>query len=237
MMRINQREALAKTHLFQGLNPSQVEIIASEVSFRNLTKGIELLSPEQREQRVFFVLSGSVKVFVPCPDAEGEMLISILGPGEVLGEISAIDGLAPSAHVMTREASHLARMERDTFLQLLEEMPRISRNLNAIFAYRLRRMTVKAAARTHLNAIGRIAHQLLLLSRECGVEKPDGSIEIPLRLTQQDLGHSAGVSREKVNAVIKPWRSRKIITLIEGYRFILHDQAALKRALGPDWEF
>ena len=60
------------------------------------------------------VLRGSVKVCVDQADGT-EVILAILGPGEVVGEMSLADSLGRSADVMTLEETNLLWIDREAF--------------------------------------------------------------------------------------------------------------------------
>ena len=81
-------------------------------------------------------------------------------------------------------------------------MPALSYNLLRIVARRLRLATAQIQALATLDLHGRVARQILALAEECGSTGQNGTMTIPLRLTQSDLAEMVGASRVRVNEVI-----------------------------------
>jgi CRP-like cAMP-binding protein len=79
------------------------------------------------------LLGGAVKVHTSLPDGT-EVILAVLGPGEVVGEMSVADSLGRSTSVLALEDSTLLWMDRRTFLSNMEEMPTIARNLVGILS-------------------------------------------------------------------------------------------------------
>lgn len=174
------------------------------------------------------VLEGNVKVYVTQPDGT-EVILAILGAGEIVGEMSLIDSLSRSADAVTQEDSTLLWIDRVTFWRMLEEMPAISRNLVNILSRRLRLANARTQLLASLDVQGRVAGQLLALAREYGEAMPDAGVLIPLRLTQSDLAGMVGASRVRVNQALGYYRKQNYLSTNRRHRIILHDPAALAR--------
>jgi len=101
--------------LFAQLNDRDVDWMGRNGQVAELPAGHRLIEAGQRVSAIYVVLGGTLAVI------QGETAIAILGPGEVVGEISMIVHRPPSASViaesrvrvlaigMTHLRSHLAR--------------------------------------------------------------------------------------------------------------------------------
>src|ERR671933_401154 len=65
-----------------------------------------------------------------------------------------------------------------------------------------------------------------------GERAADGSIVIPLQLTQSDLAGLVGASRSRVNQVLGYYRERHYLSLDAHGRIVIHDRAALEQRCG-----
>ena len=81
---------------------------------------------------VYFILSGTVKIHVEQEDGR-DVIISILGPGECVGEMSLLDQVGRSATVVTIEESEMLWLDRDKFRRFLAQMPSLAYNLACMF--------------------------------------------------------------------------------------------------------
>ena len=169
----------------------------------------------------------SVRPFV---GADGtEVILAVLGPGEVVGEMSVSDSLGRSASVTTLEDCTFLRMDRRTFLSSMEEVPAIARNLVGILSRRLRLADTHIRSLSALDVHGRVAAQLLAFAREYGEPLPDGGTLIPLPLTQTDLAALVGASRVRVNQVLGYYRKKDSISLNKDHRIVVRDEESLAR--------
>jgi len=163
-----------------------------------------------------------------APDG-AEVILAVLGPGEVVGEMSLADSLGRSAGVRTLEETSLLWMDREAFRESAEGIPVLGRNLAQVLSRRLRLANTHSRMLVALDVPGRVAAQLLALAREYGEPLLGGDILIPLRLTQTDLAGLVGASRVRVNQALGYYRKRGSISLNRDNRIVVHDEAALAR--------
>ena len=219
---------LSGVALFHGLSSEQLSRLAPLLRERIFSAGANVITVEERGESAYVILSGTAKVYVAHTDGT-EVILAILGPGEIVGEMSAADSLGRSASVLTLEDSTLLWMERHTFLSSMEEMPAIARNLIGILSRRLRLADTHTRSLAALDVHGRVAAQLLAFAREYGEPLPDGGTLIPLRLTQTDLAGLVGASRVRVNQSLGYYRKQGSISLNKDHRIIVRDEESLAR--------
>jgi CRP/FNR family transcriptional regulator, cyclic AMP receptor protein len=211
--------------LFRGMTPHELERLAPLLHERSFPAGASVLTAEQPGEAVYVVLRGSVKVHLLTSDG-AEVILAVLGPGEVVGEMSLADSLGRSASVTTLEESIFVWIDRTIFRSGIEGSPVLARNLADILSRRMRLANAHLLSLAALDAPGRVASQMLSLSREYGKETTDG-VRIPIRLTQSDLAALVGASRVRVNQVLGYLRKRGLISIDSEGHFIVHDENAL----------
>ncbi len=217
---------LSEVALFRDLHSEQLSKLAARLQQKTFPSGANVITAEERGDIVYVILEGTAKVYVTHTDGS-EVILAILGPGEIVGEMSAADSLGRSASVMTLEDSTLLWMDRHTFLSSMEEMPAIARNLVGILSRRLRLANTNTRSLAALDVHGRVAAQILAFAREYGEPLPDGGTLIPLRLTQTELAGLVGASRVRVNQALGYYRKRGSISLDKDGRITVHDGEAL----------
>lgn len=218
---------LAEVPLFEGLSREQLEKLDGLLHRKKYPAGAEIITVEQPGEVAYVILSGSVKIHIGQPDGS-DVILAILGPGELVGEMSLADSLGRSATVVTLEESVLLWMGRPHFHASLREMPAMTLNLVNILSRRLRLANVHAQSLSRLDVHGRVAEQLLAFAREYGEELPDG-VRIPLRLTQSDLAGLVGASRVRVNQALGFFRRRNQVSVDRDNRLVVRDREALAR--------
>lgn len=219
---------LSEVALFRDLRSEQLSKLVEQLYLKTFPSGANVITAEERGDSVYVIVEGTAKIYVTHTDGT-EVILAILGPGEVVGEMSVADSLGRSASVLTLEDSTLLWMDRHTFLSSMDEVPTIARNLIGILSRRLRLADTHTRSLAALDVHGRVAAQLLAFAREYGEPLPDGGSLIPLRLTQTDLAGLVGASRVRVNQALGYYRKRGSISLDKNHRIIVRDEESLAR--------
>lgn len=217
---------LAGMTLFRGLSPEQLAKINTLLNQERFPAAADIIIAEQLGEIVYVVLDGSLKVYITQPEGN-EVILAILGAGEIVGEMSLVDSLGRSANVRSLEKSTLLWMDRTTFQTVREEVPTFNDNLLKIMSRRLRMANSHLRLIAALDVHGRVASQILTFAQEYGESARNGDILIPLRLTQTDLAKLVGASRVRVNQVLSFFRQRGYISVGKDGRITVRDSAAL----------
>ena len=220
--------ALHKVVLFQGLSVEEISTLQSLVHSRSFSAHTVILEWGQRGEGVYILVRGTVKISIARSDG-AEVILNILGPGQVLGELSAVDNEGHSASVVTLETCRFLWMAETDFALCRATMPSINHNLVSILTQRLRRITRNLEVLTTLDIYGRVACQLLSFVHDYGQVGPTGDILLPLHLTQSDLANLVGASRERVNKVICFYKRQEYISIGHDSYITVHDRGALAK--------
>lgn len=162
-------------------------------------------------QSLFYIVSGSVSVFIK--DEEGkEMLLTNLGQGEFVGEISLFEEKVQprTAWVRTKGNCDIAEISYRKFKQLVHLNPDILMYLSAQMARRLRMTSRQVSNLAFLDVTGRIAQTLMNLAKlPDAMTHPKG---MQIKITRQEIGQMVGCSRETVGRVLKLLEDDGLIT-------------------------
>jgi CRP/FNR family transcriptional regulator, cyclic AMP receptor protein len=183
----------------------------------------------QAGDSLHIVLEGRVKVSLLSEEGK-EAILSILGAGEVFGEMSLFDGEPRSATVTTMEPCRFLVLRRQAFLPFLEKRVPVMLELIAEMSRRLRATNTLVGNLSFLNLPARLARILLNLVQQYGKMTPQG-IVIGLKLSQEELGHLVGVSRESVNRQVRLWVESGLIEYDHGTLVVLNSDALFREAL------
>jgi CRP/FNR family cyclic AMP-dependent transcriptional regulator len=220
------RNLLADIHLFAGLTPAQLDWIAQRAHRRVFEAGRNVLTIEQPGEAVYIILHGTVKIHIEQGDRE--VILSILGAGDLLGEMSLIDSVGRSASAVTLESSLMLWMDKITFSYILENFPPVARNLVRILSARVRLSDQLIQALATLDVNGRVARQLLAFAEKYGHEK-DGKTQIRIVLTQSDIADLVGASRKRVNQTMVLLKEQGLIDTDAEGRIAIKDSDGLAR--------
>lgn len=161
------------------------------------------------------VVKGRVRISSYSADGR-EVVLNVISPGEVFGEIALIDGGERTADAVAMEDTELLVLERRDFLPFLERNPELCIKLLKVMCHRLRRTSEQLEDFSFLDLRTRLAKRLLDLADAHGEEDGEGGLHISLGLSQRVLGAMMGTSREAVNKQLRAWQDEGILTLRRG---------------------
>jgi CRP/FNR family transcriptional regulator/CRP/FNR family cyclic AMP-dependent transcriptional regulator len=193
-------QLLAKVELFSELNADELATVASVASTRSVAKYTVIFHGGDAADAVYVIGSGKVKVVTTSTEGK-EFILTVLGAGQVFGEMALVEEAPRSASVVTLTAVELLAIKREDFHHLLNTSPGISRSLLGILSRRLRRANSKMESLAYMDVAGRLARYLLDLARDHGQKMGKGWIVVR-RPTHSDIAHSIGTSRETVSRLI-----------------------------------
>ena len=220
------RNLLADIELFAGLIPTQLDWIAQRAHRRVFEAGRNVMTIDQPGEAVYIILHGTVKIHIE--QGERDVIISIMGAGDVLGEMSLIDSIGRSASAVTLEDSLMLWMDKATFNTMLDNFPPVARNLVKILSSRVRFLDQLIQALATLDVNGRVARQLLAFAEKFGREK-DGTKQIRIVLTQGDIADLVGASRKRVNQAMVLFKEQGLIDTDPDGRIAIKDSERLAR--------
>jgi CRP-like cAMP-binding protein len=158
---------------------------------------------------ILLLLNGWTKVTRSAANGY-EALLALRGPGDIVGEASAVSGRPRSATVTALEEVRAVVIGRDPFLAHLAGSPATALHLLGLTADRTR---ASDRRRVEFGALGvreRLAILLLELARTHGEQVPEGT-RLTTGLSQHELAGSVGASREAVARLLATLRSRDIV--------------------------
>ena len=223
----NAPSALAGIPLFEGLSKANLKRLGGILRPRTFPGGVDIIIEDQPGSVAYVIVSGSVKIHLELPGG-GQSLLAVLGPGEVVGEMSLVDSLGRSASVRTLEETTLLWMGRDDFWECLRTIPGMTYNLVGLLSRRLRLANLHVESMAAFDVSGRLAGHLVGLATEYGRSTRRGVL-IPFPLTQSDLAALIGASRVRVNQVLMAFRRRGLVSVGEDRRITVRDLARLAK--------
>lgn len=163
---------------------------------------------------LFVVTQGRVRIV--ANSAEGkEVILRVLEPGEIFGEIAMLDGGERTADAVADGDSGLMYVGRANFFSFLEGNPKLCIELLELVCGRLRSTSEQLEDFSFLDLRTRLAKRLLQLADEHG-EAVAGGTHIAMTLSQQTLAAMMGTSREAVNKQLRIWEDQGLILLGRG---------------------
>jgi CRP/FNR family transcriptional regulator len=210
--------------LFQGMSDDTLRQVAGESHRRRFDVGETLFYQGDPGCTCHLITKGRVRVYVM--DEEGrELSVSILGWGEIVGEMALFEELPRSASVEALEETYTLELHRDVLISCLQRSPALALSMLRDLSARLRHATVEATELASLTVPERLVRRLEQLSAWSGQRVPDGT-RISIPLTQQELATLVGTSRESVNRALVRLRKEGKVRTDEGWLVLLDERNA-----------
>lgn len=130
-------DALKKSFLFRTLAPIHLQKLVALARTLSLPAQHTVFEQADAGEEMLVVLSGRLKISVSHRDGR-EVVLGILGPGEIFGEGAMLDGRGRSASAATLTACELLSIHRKDFMPFLEQNPKVAIDLLTVLALRLR---------------------------------------------------------------------------------------------------
>ena len=224
-MTIDMTGILRGTTVLRSVPSEDLKVIAAASRLRTFRRRQVVFNAGDPGDSVIVIVSGHVKVAVRSADG-GELTLAIIGPGGLFGELSVADGGPRSADAETLEESQLLFIPCQTIQDISARVPAVAQAVTASIAATLRRLTEAASDLVFLDLPRRVAKILLSQPRA-----DDGSIR--LGLSQEQLAHQAGGTRQSVNTALRGFERRGWIEVRDRV-ITVRQAAALSQFAGLD---
>ena len=221
---------LAQAAIFQGVEPAAADGLIERLHPVPCPRGHVFFTEGDPGDSMYLIVEGKVTIGRNSHDGRAHLL-TVRGPSESFGELSVFDpGPRTSTAVALTDVSS-APLDRAVMHSWIAEHPAVAERLLRVLARRLRRTDDSLADLIFTDVSGRVAKQLLLLARQFGVQE-SGAVRVVHDLTQEELGHLVGSSRETVNKALSDFAQRGWIRL-EGKSVVITESERLaSRARG-----
>src|SRR5438128_1275792 len=209
-----------------ALSETEVGALREHGVVRTYPRGTALFHEQQAPDRVVLLLAGCVKLSALSEDGK-EVVLAIRGPGDLLGELSAMDGQPRSATATALEPVEALVIPAGDFRAFLERNPRVSLLLVTMLSRRLRDADRKRVEFTAQDSTGRVAARVVELSERFG-DRVENGLKIDLPISQEELAGWTGCSRDSVVKALHAMRELGWIET-ERRRIVVLDLDALRR--------
>ena len=224
---MTQDEAIVRrAPLFTALDDASAASLRASMETVRLAKGATLFSEGDPGAHLYVIVEGKLKLGTSSGDGR-ENLLSILGPGEMFGELSLFD---PGPRTSTATAVtdvRLLSLGHDQVIPWVTQHPQVALDLLARLAQRLRRTNEVVGDLVFSDVPGRVAKALIDLGERFGKETDEG-LYVHHDLTQEELAQLVGASRETVNKALADFAARNWIRL-DGRAVLILDVDRLNR--------
>jgi CRP-like cAMP-binding protein len=199
-------EVVRRAPLFTALDDAAAASLRASMDTVKIAKGSILFKEGDDGEHLYVIIEGKLKLGTSSGDGR-ENLLSILGPGEMFGELSLFD---PGPRTSTATAvtdAKLHSLSHEKVIPWLKQNPEVSLQLLARLSQRLRRTNEAVGDLVFSDVPGRVAKALIDLGDRFGKTTSEGLL-VNHDLTQEELAQLVGASRETVNKALADFAGR-----------------------------
>ncbi len=217
--------AVRSQPLFRGLTPENQQRIARLATLREYRRGDAIWNEGDPADHLTLILKGRVKI-VRRAEAS-DVILEIFCPGQPVRALAVHTGLPYHATAICMEPTSLLAIPSREYFELLERHPDLAkaiiRELTRIMVSLLRKLEELRGQRIET----RIARLFLTLAERMGVMTPAG-LEIPLRLSRQEVAEMVGTTVETAIRVMSRWGRDGVLVTGED-RFVIPTRERLQQ--------
>jgi CRP/FNR family cyclic AMP-dependent transcriptional regulator len=217
---------LKRINLFSELRQSELQELDRITRMYEVAKKQAVYVAGDPGSTVFLLKKGRVKVVSHAPSGK-ELTFEILEPGEIFGEVEALEGVGRESSAEAVEDTLLCAIRKEDFERYLRQHPDLSFKLTKLMGFRLRRIRNRVEDLVFRDVPARLARLLLDLSKSDG-ERYGSGVRLKIRLTQQEIANLVGCSRETISVVLRQFKEQGLLQ-IEDHTVIILDQYHLSR--------
>jgi CRP-like cAMP-binding protein len=216
---------LKQSPVFAALPAREIEALAA-VAIAAPHRAREYIFMEGDPARWFYVVeSGHVKI-VRHSQTGKDVVLELLGPGEVFGGVAVIETRPYPASAQTTERTVVLKIPAEPIIAVAARHPAFIKEMALMIGRRLRSAhdSVKSLSVDPVEA--RLAGALLRLAEREGSRGKQG-MTLPFHLTRQSLADMTGTTVETTIRVMSRWLKDRLV-LDECGRLVLTDLDALR---------
>ena len=220
------RALLSNQELFRKLSERELDDLVQAVHVKRVAAREELCHKDEPGNQLYVIVEGLLKAQTTSA-AGDDVVFSIMGPGEMFGELALFCGGRRTATVVAIQSSVLLLIDRRELFPFLRRHPDAAIKLLEVLALRVQNLTTRMEDSTFLNLPPRLAKRLLELAERYGKRGPEG-LRIELKLNQTELGDLVSTTRESINKQFRAWSEEGVATMSGGFVTIV-DEDAMRR--------
>lgn len=218
------------SNTFLGRLPDAViDVLLRKGQIKSFPKGTVIYRRGDAGDSLMMVVKGRIKLTNTTSHGK-EIVLYYVGPGDILGEIAALDGKERAVDTVAMEDSELFVVYTRDMLPALIAHPEAMLEVVRALCEKIRIGAAIVEDNT-LEMRGRTARGLLRLARRHGHASSDGG-RLQLTMSQEELGKFLGMSRANVNRQLGQLKMAELIR-ISGTDITILDELALADIGGP----
>ena len=219
---------LENFNMFKGLDAPSMERLNKISSMQTINKNQPIYFANEPSNSIFFLKKGRVKLTRTSPDGK-ELIIALVSPGEVFGELGVIDNGERTDYAYTTDESLICAISTNDFQEFISKNPELNLKITKLIGFKLRKYSKKIEDLIFKDAPQRVISFILNFAIEHGKKIGDELFIKPF-MTHQEIAELTACSRQTVNAVLTDLRVKGIINF-DRRKLIIIQEEKLKNML------
>jgi CRP-like cAMP-binding protein len=197
---------LREINILDGLSDQTLRRLAERTEMIHLQKRQTIYFPETQTRGIYFLKMGHVKI-VRLSEEGREAILDVVGPGELFGELCLVDD-DQDDYVEIAQALDdvvLCSMTKEGFVEFLNENPSLNLRMLKLIGLKLRKVESKLEDLVFKDARERVIEFVLRFAESYGRIR-NRKITVSKFLSQEEIAHLTGTSRQTVAAILNELR-------------------------------
>lgn len=204
-------DSISNLYVFSDLTNDELKSIEHLFKTRNFKKNQMIMFENDISNYVYFLKSGSAKIFRMHMDKE--VIVGIATQGHILGETEILSSLKNNiGSIETLEDSTTCSISKEDFFDIIKQYPSILFKCYEILADRLRILNRTLRYLSFYNVRTKVANILLDLCCNFSTIKGNQYI-VHKEINQSLIASMAGVTRESVSKTLSDFKKENVIKL------------------------
>lgn len=221
-------ELIKHIPIFSQLDQGSLEKISSITIEKKYRKGTIIFMEGDKGEALHFIKSGKVKISKASSDGR-ELILSIYGTGDIFAEVTLFNNVMYPATAEVMEDAVIGIVKNVDLEELVRQNADLALQIIKILNKRLYASQMKLKQMALSDTYVRTAEILIKLADDHGIEK-NGTIDLKLDLSRQELANMIGTARETVSRALSQFKKEGSID-ISGKKIIIKNMEKLKEWL------
>lgn len=215
--------------MLQVLEPEEIKVMDSFAVMTDVPKKQVLYFSEDSANSVYLLKKGKVKISKISADGR-EMIMGILGPGEVFGELSLTGQESREEIAEVTEDAIICKVKIKDFEDMMSKNPKFNLQVTKLIGFRLRKIQSRLQNLVFKTSEQRVKSFILEMADDLGrpVAGEENQKVVELKLTHEDIAKLTATSRQTVTTVFSDLEKEGIIKY-DRRRIYIKDHEALKK--------
>lgn len=198
------------------------------VSERRFSRGEMIFTPGDPDEHLYFVLSGTVRVYKTYGDFK-EATVALVKDNGIFGKLDLAESGSQDEFAEAATESYVSVVRKPAVSWLIKRQPELALSLFSAFSERLRQSDELIVMLLHREVSSRLSAMLLNLGERHG-RREHNEVTIELRLTHMELANMIASTREAVSKAMTELQRGGVIEVRNRRIVILDNRALAERA-------